>query len=89
MSDGGGARPGAPSQTPAHSAIRADPFVALICWQSLQSTWRTALGPTSPAPIATAPFGVIASAAILWGFPEAIPRESVHTTALIVLASLR
>ena len=41
------------------------------------------LGPTSPPRIATAPFGVIVSAAILWGFPEAIPGELVHTTALI------
>ena len=54
---------------------------ALRCWQSLRSTWRTAWDPHLRRRIATAPFGVIVSAAILWGFPEAIPGELVHTTA--------
>jgi hypothetical protein len=74
--------PGAPPQTPANPTIRAEPFVrALICWQSLRSTGRTASSPHLRRPSPGAPVGVIVSAAILRGFREAIPRESIHTTA--------
>src|ERR1700687_4942994 len=73
--------PDASPQTPANSTIRADPFVrALICSQSRRSTWRTLSG----APRQGAVWGHRVLGDGLGGFRDAIPRESVHTTAFIV-----
>ena len=78
MSDGGGTMPGARSQTPANSTIRVDPSVARADTLAVAAQYMAdRVGPTSPARIV--------SAAILWGFPEAIPGELVHTTALLVI----
>ena len=77
MSYRGGARPGARSQTPANSTIRVDPSVARADTLAVAAQYvADRVGPTSSARTV--------SAAILWGFPEAIPGELVHTTALIV-----
>lgn len=85
MSDGGGVRPGAPAPTPANSTIRVDPSVTRADTLAVAAQHiADRVGPTSPARIATAPFGVIVSAAILWVSPKAIPRELVHTTACFV-----
>jgi hypothetical protein len=61
-----------------HEAVLS-PGCPLICWQSLRRTWRTAWGmPTSPAPIAKSPFGVIASAPLLWGLRGQAPGIGLH-----------